>query len=80
MLRFRLGRIPVEVHTSHWVLAVLIAYSFLPASASGGAFGAVRPSVVIFGVDGVVGWLLPWPPQPASPGAIASAPMIAAIR
>lgn len=37
MLRFRLGRIPVEVHTSHWVLAVLIAYSFLPASAAGGA-------------------------------------------
>ena len=48
---------------------------------SAGAFGAVRPSVVTFGVDGVVGWLLPWPPQPASaPSAIASAPMIAAIR
>lgn len=39
MLRFRLGRIPVEVHTSHWLIAALIAYTFLPMGDGGGALG-----------------------------------------
>lgn len=36
MLRFRLGRIPVEVLPSHWFIAGLIAWSFLPATSTSG--------------------------------------------
>lgn len=38
MLRFRLGRIPVEVHPSHWVVALLIAYTFVPVAAGQALF------------------------------------------
>src|SRR5689334_202313 len=47
---------------------------------SSGAFGAVRPRVVTFGADDVLGWLSPWPPQPTSAPSSASAPATAALR
>src|SRR5690349_18978243 len=47
---------------------------------SAGAFGAVRPRVVTFGADDVVGWLLPLSPQPTSAPSSASAPTTAALR
>src|SRR5689334_11516843 len=47
---------------------------------SAGAFGAVRPRVVTFGADDVVGWLLPWSPQPTGAPSSTSAPTAVALR
>src|SRR5690242_10820245 len=42
MLRFRLGRIPVEVHPSHWLVAAFLAYSFLPGAVGNGGLADPR--------------------------------------
>jgi Zn-dependent protease len=50
MLRFRLGRIPVEVHPSHLLVAAFLAYSFVPQGPNGPlASGSTLLSLVIAG-------------------------------
>ncbi len=50
MLRFRLGRIPVEVHFSHLFMAALLTWSFFPRAAGGweGHSAAFTPSDLVY--------------------------------
>lgn len=54
MLRFRLGRIPVEVHASHLLVAALIAYSFVGDGGDAGLLAGPQLLPLLLAGMGVV--------------------------